>query len=93
MKLPRKRKPIPPAPGNPSGVIGKFEIKQTATRVGYTGLGMVLMAIKMVADFSNETNVGTMLTHGGYFGGFALMAVGFCVVVAKRLTNNTGKKL
>ncbi len=91
--IPRHRKPKQPVPGKPAGQIGSFEIKQTATRVGYTGFGMVLMLINMVASFANDRNVTDMLARGGYFGGSALMIVGACVIIVKRMTNNTGKRL
>ncbi len=91
--IPRHRKPKQPVPGKPAGQIGSFEIKQTATRVGYTGLGMVLMAVKLIAQFANTQNVSDMLTSSGYFGGVGLMVIGACVIIAKRMTNNTGKRL
>ncbi len=94
MKLPpRKKPPKHPDPGCPAGKIGRFEIKQTATRVGYTGLGMVLMAVKLIAQFANTQNVSDMLTSSGYFGGVGLMIIGACVIVVKRMSNNSGKRL
>lgn len=77
--------------GKPAGQIGKYEIKQTASRVGYTALGMVFMAVKLIAQFANTQNVGDMITTGGYWGGAGLMVIGFCVMLVKRMSNNTNK--